>query len=102
MRRVALCPTDAVTEGEATSVVIEAHRYAVAHSGGQWYVLDDTCPHAGASLGDEGYVDGTVIECGWHEARFDLRTGAVVGGPCERPTRVYAAQVIDGMVWIDV
>ena len=101
MSRIVLCAVDAVSEGEAIAVGVGGHRYAVAKVDGQLHVIDDRCPHAGGSLGDEGSVDGHTIECGWHEARFDLRSGVALSGPCKSPVHVHAATVIDGQVCIE-
>jgi len=40
----------------------------------QFYVIDDSCPHQGASLFG-GKLEGKVIQCCAHGLRFDLASG---------------------------
>lgn len=47
---------------------------ALYNDGGEFYAIDDTCPHQGASLG-EGILHGGVVICPWHAWTFTLRTG---------------------------
>ncbi|MBV2132570.1 Rieske 2Fe-2S domain-containing protein [Pseudomonas sp. MAP12] len=41
---------------------------------GQFYAIDDSCPHQGASLCG-GRLDGRVIQCCAHGLRFNLASG---------------------------
>lgn len=41
---------------------------------GNYYALEDVCPHAYALL-SQGFVDDGKVECPLHEALFDVRTG---------------------------
>lgn len=41
---------------------------------GQFYAIDDSCPHQGASLCG-GKLAGRVIQCCAHGLRFDLASG---------------------------
>jgi len=61
------------------------------------FALDDTCSHAGGSL-CKGTLDGAIIECPRHGAKFDLRSGAVVGPPAKASQRTYLVRVKDGQV----
>jgi nitrite reductase/ring-hydroxylating ferredoxin subunit/uncharacterized membrane protein len=47
---------------------------------GEVCALASTCTHLGGPLA-EGSREGDTVTCPWHGSRFDLRTGAVVGGP---------------------
>ncbi len=47
-----------------------------------YYAVNDTCTHAGASL-SEGSLDGTIITCGWHGAKFDCKTGKLSSFPAK-------------------
>ncbi len=55
-------------------------RIAVFNTNGGFYAIDDTCPHAGASLA-EGYVEEGKVGCPWHYAEFELTTGNHLNAP---------------------
>jgi nitrite reductase/ring-hydroxylating ferredoxin subunit len=44
------------------------------------FAIHDRCSHRGCSL-SEGQLEGDEIVCGCHGSRFDLRNGALIGGP---------------------
>jgi nitrite reductase/ring-hydroxylating ferredoxin subunit len=75
---------------------------AVYHVSGRFYVTADSCTHMQASLGDEGALDGHVIQCTWHNGKYDIRTGEVLAPPCPAPLRTYPVVVRDGDVYIEV
>jgi nitrite reductase/ring-hydroxylating ferredoxin subunit len=47
---------------------------AVYNISGEFYAIDNFCPHRGAPLA-EGNLCEHVIECDWHGWQFDVRTG---------------------------
>jgi len=65
-----------------------------------YFVTDDTCTHAQASLSD-GFVEGDEIECPWHSGRFCIRDGKATTFPAIEPIRVYRTSVVDGQVCVD-
>jgi NAD(P)H-dependent nitrite reductase small subunit len=60
--------------GEGRIVVAEGRRLALFNDGGEFFAIDDTCPHQGASLAAGLLHAGRVI-CPWHSWVFELRTG---------------------------
>lgn len=60
----------------------------------KFFAVQDACTHNKASL-SAGYLHGYRIECGWHGAQFDLRTGEVKALPAARPLKTYPVE-IDG------
>jgi len=55
--------------------------------------VSDICTHQHFSMSQgDVLVDGT-LQCAWHGARFDCRTGEVRQGPAESPLPVYAVRV---------
>jgi 3-phenylpropionate/trans-cinnamate dioxygenase ferredoxin subunit len=65
---------DEIPEGTGKAVTIADRAVAVFNVGGQIYAIDDTCPHAGASLG-LGKLNGRVVTCGFHGMKIDVVTG---------------------------
>jgi glycine/D-amino acid oxidase-like deaminating enzyme/nitrite reductase/ring-hydroxylating ferredoxin subunit/DMSO/TMAO reductase YedYZ heme-binding membrane subunit len=77
--------------------MIAGRKVAVFKTGDGFHAIDNTCSHQGGSLCD-GELEGAVVRCPLHGARFDVRTGRVVGPPAVRSQRPYAVRVRDGMV----
>ena len=62
--------------------------------------VQDCCSHADFKLSDGVlHADGT-LECVWHGARFDCRTGAARKAPAFDPVPVYEVRVEDGKVLV--
>lgn len=99
---VRLCSL-AEIDGPMRQVVVPGREpLAVFRIDGAYYVTDDTCTHAKASLSDEGNLDGHTIECGWHMGRFDVRTGKALALPCSEPLRIYAVTIVGDALFADV
>jgi p-cumate 2,3-dioxygenase ferredoxin component len=100
-RLISLCPVDEVWEGAIRMAVLpDGHRIALYNVNGMVYATDDTCTHGAASLAEDGQVEGHVVECGWHNGRFDVRTGEACAMPCTEALRRWPVQVVDGQVCV--
>jgi nitrite reductase/ring-hydroxylating ferredoxin subunit len=99
--RVELCKADEVAVGSALRVEKGSLIVAVFNLDGEFYVTDDQCTHGPGSL-SEGYIDGDVIECNFHNGQFNIKTGEVVSPPCMVPVKTYPAVVDGGTVFIEV
>jgi nitrite reductase/ring-hydroxylating ferredoxin subunit len=74
---------------------------AVFKIDGKFYVTDDECTHASASLAD-GILEGDVIECSLHFGAFDVPTGAVKAPPCALALRTYKVLLQGDDIFIDL
>jgi nitrite reductase/ring-hydroxylating ferredoxin subunit len=74
---------------------------AVYNIGGTFYVTDDECTHAAASLAD-GMLEGDVIECCMHFGAFHVPTGAVKAPPCETALRTYKVTLQGDDIFVDL
>ncbi len=75
-------------------------KIAVFNVDGEYYVMDDLCTHGPGSL-SEGYIDGDVVECNFHNGQFNIKSGEVVAPPCMVPMRTYKTVVENGRVVIE-
>ena len=74
---------------------------AVFNIGGKFYVTDDECTHASASLAD-GMLEGDVIECSMHFGAFHVPTGAVTAPPCALALRTYRVLLQGDDIFVDL
>ncbi len=64
------------------------------------HAVENCCSHDDGPLG-QGTLDGTVIQCPRHGARFDVTTGAVLRMPAAAPIESFPVR-IDDEGWIEV
>jgi 3-phenylpropionate/trans-cinnamate dioxygenase ferredoxin subunit len=57
--------------------------------------VSDICTHQHFSMSQGDVLADGTLQCAWHGARFDCRTGEVRQGPAESPLPVYAVR-LDG------
>ena len=88
-----------VSAGAMTWVVLDYERVLIAHVDGAFYALRDACGHRGASL-SRGTLEGPVIECPLHFARFDVRTGKLLSGPTAVDIPTYQVRVEGDTVYV--
>ena len=74
---------------------------AIYKAQGQFYATQDVCTHEHAYLSD-GVVVGCVVECPFHQGRFDVRNGKALGAPVIVPLKTYPLKVIDGRIYVNV
>jgi len=83
-----------LNEGEVIGVEVCGHSVALYDVDGQIFATDNICTHAYARLSD-GWLDGELIECPLHAARFDVRTGKVLDPPATEDLKTYPTRVVD-------
>ena len=70
-----------LAEGQGTTVAVGDRLVALFLHGGEYFAIDDRCPHQGASLG-AGYLDDEgAVACPWHAWRFNICDGKWCDNP---------------------
>ena len=87
--------------GTGRQVKLEDRVVAIFNVGGTIHAIDGSCSHRGGPLG-EGRLDGSVVTCPWHGARFDVTTGAVLSPPAPRDAKVYRVSLAADAIVVEV
>jgi len=95
-----VCRVSDLAEGEARMVQAADKLIAVFCHEGQYFAIDDTCPHMGDSL-SRGYVEKGIVTCPWHAWRFRLSDGAWADNPRIK-IGCYPIRVVDGEIQVEV
>ena len=83
-------------EVEGTSIVL------ITTGDGGYYALKDECSHEDYPLSDGELLDDERIECIYHGAKFNVKTGKAVALPAIRPVEAYEVKVEDGEILVDL
>lgn len=90
-----------VPPGKLLGVEVAGRRICLANVDGELYAIADNCTHRDFPL-SAGELDDDQVECAWHGARFDVRTGRAVRLPAIRPVETYEVRVEGGEIFVKV
>ena len=92
------CDKEDLPDGEMLRVEVEP-AVAVYRVGDEFFATSATCTHMDSCL-TEGYLDGDVVECSLHMARFCVRTGRALSLPATVPLKTFPVRVVVAEVQI--
>jgi Ferredoxin subunits of nitrite reductase and ring-hydroxylating dioxygenases len=70
--------TTDLKKSEMKKFDINGKEILISNIDGEYYAISNKCPHMGGSL-SEGILNGGIISCPKHGAKFDAKTGENVG-----------------------
>jgi 3-phenylpropionate/trans-cinnamate dioxygenase ferredoxin subunit len=80
-------------------VTLDNTAILVTNLGHSLSAIEDVCTHDYCPLSG-GAIDGNVIVCPRHGARFDLMTGEALSAPAYEPVTVFPVRVLEGRVQV--
>jgi len=98
---VRICSQAEIAPESVKAFDVGDKRLAVYNIESKFYITDDECTHASASLAD-GILEGDVIECSLHFGAFDVKTGAVKAPPCSFALRTYKVVLQGDDIFVDL
>src|SRR3989442_14436744 len=85
--------------GHMKWVTVHRERVLLVNVDGTFYALRDACGHQRAPL-SRGRLEGHVVECPVHFARFDVRTGQLLSGPTAEDVPVHEGKVEGDILFV--
>ena len=90
---VKVAKTSEIDDKCAKCVDVGGKSIALFNLGGEFFAIDELCTHEEAPL-SEGFVEGDELECPWHAARFNIKTGKVLCEPAYEDLATYKVRVV--------
>ena len=69
-----------IPDGRVKMVKLGDKEVLIANVNGSYYAINNRCTHAGTDL-SQGTLEGNIVECPKHHAKFDVLTGKVISPP---------------------
>ncbi len=102
MGKIIVGKMEDIPPGKMSKITADSKEILIVNVDGNYYALDDTCTHAGASLA-EGSLSGNIITCDWHGAKFDCKTGKLSAFPAKiKDVNSYKVSVESGNIFLEV
>ncbi|WP_053738293.1 non-heme iron oxygenase ferredoxin subunit [Nocardia sp. NRRL S-836] len=98
---IRVCALSDLDDRKPFAADVDGTDVVLVRNGERVHALADLCSHAAVSL-SEGEVSRKGIECWLHGSCFDLQTGKPSSPPATEPVDVYAVDIRDGDVFVDV
>ena len=94
--------------GKMKKITLDDKEILVANVNGNYYAVGNECTHFGGYL-SEGVLEGNVVTCPNHKARFDVTSGKVASPPVEALSRpdiedlpTYLVKIDNQDIWVKV
>ncbi len=106
MVKTLVCLASELLPGSMRGIEVLGRSVLVVNIDGTFYAMDGICSHGLADL-SQGTLEGQILRCPRHGARFDVRNGKVYSGPVDIEgrawdLRTYPVSVEKGCLTVDV
>lgn len=112
---VAVCAATDLAVGEKKEFEVGGETVLLFHLDDGFYATQPRCTHLFMPLKRGKLLEGGVIQCPFHRAKFDVRSGEVACWAnfppgvqlfnvvrSEKALKTYPTNVVDGMVYVEV
>ncbi|HEY3536349.1 MAG TPA: non-heme iron oxygenase ferredoxin subunit [Trinickia sp.] len=94
-----VAPVEGLPPGSSKTTDVDGVPIAVFNVDGTCYAIEDRCTHDGGVL-TGGEVQGDVVVCPRHGARFCIRTGKAMSPPAYEDVPTFDVRIDSGIVQV--
>jgi 3-phenylpropionate/trans-cinnamate dioxygenase ferredoxin subunit len=96
-----LTKNELVVEGKILVIKTRYCNVALTRLNGEVLAFEDACTHDGEEISC-GNLEGEVITCPRHFAKFNIKTGVVLARPATEPLPVYKVRLVGDDLEVDL
>ncbi len=85
--------------GSLRPVMVGSDPVVLANVDGTVHAVRDRCTHEEFPLSD-GELEGNILVCPYHGARYDVSSGAARGLPAVKPVKSYPVEIREDGIYI--
>jgi len=98
---VKMAETQEIPKNKMKVFNVEDHEILVVNVEGELYAFENRCPHMGYPL-YFGRLEGKVLTCGFHYAKFDVTTGKSLGSVTDKPLKKFKIKIQNSLVQVEL
>jgi len=98
---IKIAKTKEISAGAMKRFTVRGKKIIIVNLEEKFYALDDTCSHNQCSL-SKGELEGGIIICPCHGARFDVSTGKVLALPAVKDLKIYPVQIKKDYLYVEI
>jgi len=98
---VKMAETHEIPKNKMKVFKVEDHEILVVNVEGELHAFENRCPHMGYPL-YFGRLEGKVLTCGFHYAKFDVTTGKSLGSVTDKPLKKFKIKIQNTLVQVEL
>jgi len=100
-RYVKIAERHEIPENKMQVFKVEDHEILVVNIEGKFFAFENRCPHMGLPL-YFGSLEGNVLICGFHYAKFDVTTGKSLGPVTDKPLKTFKTKIQNSAIQVEL
>jgi nitrite reductase/ring-hydroxylating ferredoxin subunit len=90
-----------VLKNQMQVFTVKGQEILVINVEGKLFAIENRCPHMGYPL-FFGSLKGDVLTCGFHSAKFNVRTGKSVGPVTSERLKTFPVKIQNSSIFIEI